>query len=67
MTTRIQLTKDVYMHVDGQWSIVAAGSVIDVPSSVNITQAIALAEVPGTLLSMNTVQVSTSVRNLKRI
>lgn len=29
---RVQLTQDVYMPLDGQWTIVLSGSIIDVPS-----------------------------------
>ncbi len=33
MADRIKLLEDVYMPIEGQWGIVAAGTVLDVPTS----------------------------------
>lgn len=39
MTQRVKLTTDVHMNLDGQPQIVLSGSVIDVPSTVNLSSA----------------------------
>lgn len=58
---RIQLTQDVYMHLDGQPQIVLSGSIIDVPATVNLSakHISTVAETPASVTK------TTSVRSVR--
>lgn len=59
--SRIQLTQDIYMPLNGQWQIVLSGSVIDIPATLNIapSHATILAETPAAVTK------PTSVRSVR--
>jgi hypothetical protein len=63
MTDRIQLTRPVYMPLQGQWQIVDIGSVIDVASAGKFSSAhiTVLAETAGPLVNSQ----HTPVRNIR--
>ena len=64
-TQRVQINVPTYMKVDGQWTIVYPGSVIDCDATTKITGNSALttfSEAPGTLAEHGK---STSVRNFR--
>ena len=60
-STRLQLTQDLHMILDGQPKIVLSGSVFDtpLPSGISSAHAITLAETPASVTK------PTSVRNVR--
>lgn len=63
MTDRIQITKPTFMEMNGQWSIVLPGSVVDVPAATKYSadNSILLTETAGPLINNK----PTGVRSVK--
>ncbi len=63
---RYQLTKDVYMPLDGQWTIVLSGTVFDAPDTVGVHSSTAATLSPGETPGVPVNGKPTSVRNARR-
>jgi len=65
---RVELTKTVFMNLDGQPTLVHSGSVIDVDgqNEIHPTCGTVLAEAPGTIPTIAGKKAPTSVRGVRK-